>query len=39
MLHKLKDDFIKCDQTKHISFKIFYSREFQDNSKINVQQI
>ena len=34
-----KGGYIKCDRTKHISPKIFYTPELQNSGEINVQQI
>ena len=36
---QIKGEFIKCDRTKHISPKFFYTHELQKKGEINVQQI
>ena len=35
----VKGGYIKGDQTKHISPKLFYTHELQNSGEINVQQI
>lgn len=34
---QLKGRFMKCDKTKHIFPKFFYTHELQENSEIDVQ--
>ena len=36
---QVKGGYIKGDRTKHISPKLFYTHELQNNGEINVQQI
>ena len=36
---QLKEGYIKGDKTKHISPKLFFMHDLQQNGKINVQQI
>ena len=36
---QVKGEYIKGDQTKHISPKFLYTHELQNNGEINVQQI
>ena len=36
---QIRGNYIKCDRTKHISPKFFYTHELQTNGDINIQQI